>query len=255
MSRVNLPMSIISLLVTTTLAACAADGATTPGADELAGENGADGESPKADAAHDNFGFIAVTQGPATDCTTEVTCARYELSRPNRSTMKCTDGQYHEQCSTHAMSWSRAGLTPAKIQKVEAAIARQAQEPSLGVQVLVKGGYTNDIDFLAFEPTEVWLAQRADGTASGTFVRIFDNKVRCITAPCPQFEEGRLNSSRTAATAGFDFDPDVSDALKDRVYGATGTADGVIVVGTRTRTRSGLTELLRTVNQIYLPMR
>ncbi len=176
---------------------------TQPGTDELAGENGQDGETPKADAAHDNFDFVAVEKSGAFDCKNPRTCASYELSRPNRSTIECNDGAYHDE--------------------------------------------------LAFEPTEVWLAAKAKGSTDGTFVRVFDRGVRCIAAPCPQYEEGRLNSSREMPIDGVDFADD--DSLQDKVYEQTTQPDGVIVVGERTTRGSGrLAEKLRTADQVFFPM-
>lgn len=221
--------------------------------DELGGENGQDGEAPKADAAHDNFGFVAVEKSGAFDCKNPLTCASYELSRPNRSTIKCNDGQYHDRCGVKAVAWDKAGLTEKQQQSVEAAIEREAQDPSVGVQVLVKGAYKVDVDFLAFEPTEVWLAAKAKGSTSGTFVRVFDRGIRCIAAPCPQYEEGRLDSSREMPIDGLDFADD--DSLQDKVYEQTTQPDGVILVGERT-TRSGgrFVEKLRTADQAFFPM-
>jgi len=166
------------------------------------------GEAPKADAAHDNFGFMAVEKTDA-----------FRLSRPNRSTIKCNDGEYHDACGVQAIAWDKL-LTKAQMTKVEAAIERQAKDPSLGVQVLVKGEYKVYGDFVAFEPTEVWLAQKTDGNTDGTFVRLFDRGIRCITAPCPQYEEGRLNSSRQMNIDGIDFG-DTSDSLQEKIYTAT----------------------------------
>lgn len=236
------------------LAGCTSSEAPTqPGTDELAGENGQDGETPKADAAHDNFGFIAVEKSGAFDCKNPLTCVSYELSRPNRSTIKCNDGAYHDQCGVKAIAWDNAGLTDKQQQTVEAAIEREAQDPSVGIQVLVKGDYRIDVDFLAFVPTEVWLAAKANGSTDGTFVRVFDRGIRCITAPCPQYEEGRLNSSREMPIDGIDFGDD--DSLQDKVYEATTEADGVILVGDRTTRGSGrLAEKLRTADQVFLPM-
>ncbi|MBV8757743.1 MAG: hypothetical protein JO257_10720 [Deltaproteobacteria bacterium] len=236
------------------LAGCTSSEAPTqPGSDELAGETSQDGETPKADAAHDNFGFIAVEKSGAFDCHNPLTCISYELSRPNRSTIQCNDGAYHDQCGVKAINWDKAGLTSKEQQSVESAIEREAQDPSIGVQVLVKGQYKIYVDFLAFEPTEVWLAAKANGTTDGTFVRIFDRGIRCITAPCPQYEEGRLNSSREMPIDGIDYADD--NSLQDKVYEQTTQPDGIIVVGERTTRGTGrLQEKLRTADQVFFPI-
>jgi hypothetical protein len=254
MTRIITPAIFLSASI---LAGCAADHApTVPGTDELGGENGQDGETPKADAAHDNFGFIAVEKSGAFDCKSPLTCISYELSRPNRSTIKCNDGAYHDQCGVKDVVWDKAGLTQKQQDQVEAAIEREAQDPSLGVQVLVKGDFKIYVDFLAFEPTEVWLAQKATGSTDGTFVRVFDRGIRCITAPCPVYEEGRLNSSRQMNIDGIDFGDSAEDALQETVYDATTKADGVILAGERTTRGAGtLAEKLRTADQVFLPLK
>lgn len=246
-----------ALLLSSTITACAAqDAATQPGSDELAGENGQDGESPKADAAHDNFGFIAVEKSGAFDCHNPLTCIQYNLTRPNRASIQCNDGQYHDQCGVKQVVWSKAGLTDDQAATVQAAIDREAHDPSLGVQVLVKGSYKIYVDFLAFEPSEVWLAQLPTGSDSGTFVRVFDRGIRCITAPCPQFEEGRLNSSREMVIDAIDYPAQLQDGVQEKVYEATTSEDGVIIAGDRTtRTAGRYVEKLRSINQVYLPVK
>ena len=238
------------------LAGCTSNEAPTqPGTDELAGENGQDGETPKADAAHDNFGFIAVEKSGAFDCHNPLTCISYELTRPNRTTIQCNDGKYHDQCGVKSINWDKAGLTTKQQQTVEDAIEREAQDPSIGVQVLVKGQFKIYVDFLAFEPSEVWVAAKSNGSTpdADTFVRVFDRGIRCITAPCPTYEEGRLNSSRSMPIDGIDFGGD--DSLQDKVYEQTTQPAGVILVGERT-TRSAVSfvEKLRTADQVFFPM-
>jgi hypothetical protein len=252
MKRIITPAIFLSASI---LAGCAQDAApTAPGNDELAGENN-DGETPKADAAHDNFGFLAVEKSGAFQCNNPLTCVSYELSRPNRSTIKCNDGEYHDQCGVKAIAWDKV-LTQEQAERVEAAIEREAMDPSIGVQVLVKGEYKIYVDFLAFEPTEVWIAQKKAGNTDGTFVRIFDRGIRCITAPCPVYEEGRLNSSRQMNIDGIDFGDDTSESLIEKIENATTSPDGVILVGERTHhSAASFVDELRTADQVFLPLK
>lgn len=79
MKRIITPAVFLSASI---LAGCAQDAApATPGTDELAGESAQDGETPEADAAHDNFGFVAVEKSGAFQCNNVLTCVSYELSR------------------------------------------------------------------------------------------------------------------------------------------------------------------------------
>jgi hypothetical protein len=244
-------LSLASLAFTTALVGCAAEDPTTPGSDELAGENGQDGEAPKADGI-DNFGFMAVQPTQAV-CANPLFCENYTLARVNRTTTQCWGGGYSDSCPVHDINWSNLNLSDAKVATIEAAIAHQTKQS--GPQVLVRGTFKSFVEFVAFQPTEVWIAQRTNGNGNGTFVRIVDRGIRCITAPCPQFSEGRLNSTRDAVIDGFDYGTSAEDALQERVYTAT-TSGGAIVVGDRTtRTVGSYSEKYRSVNQVFLPVK
>jgi hypothetical protein len=239
-------LSFASIAFTSILAGCAAEQPTTPGSDELAGENGQDGEVPKADGV-DNFGFMAVT--PTTCSGPQIWCSQFELARVNRSTTQCWGGGYAASCPVHSINWDALNLSASKVKTITDAIANKTG----GTKVLVRGTFKNFVEFTALEPTEVWVAQRSGGSDNGTFVRIFDRGIKCITAPCPQFSEGRLNSTRTAVIDGIDFGNSAEDALQQRAYDATSKPDGVIVVGDRTdRNEVSFTEHMRSVNNVFL---
>jgi uncharacterized protein DUF6748 len=244
-------LSFATLFATSILAGCTAQDPTQPGTDELAGENGQDGEVPKADGV-DNFGFMAVTPTQAV-CSSPLFCVNYNVARVNRSTTQCWGGSYADHCGLHGINWDALNLSAATKDKLEAAISHTTS--STGPQVLVRGTFKNFVEFTELEPTEVWIAQRTGNHADGTFVRIFDRGIRCITAPCPQFEEGRLNSTREMAIDGIDFGTSAEDSLQENVYDATTKPDGVIILGDRT-TRSAVSfvEKLRSVNQVFLPI-
>jgi hypothetical protein len=239
----------------TTLGACAVDQPTVAGADELAGETALDGEQPKADAPHDNFGLLEV-HGVANPCPNPVACTRYTLTRANRTTAICNDNKAHPSCAVRSIIWDKAGLSQAQADKIEALIAAEAADPSRGAQVLIKGTYRIYVDFLAFEVSEVWQAQLKGGTTDGTYVRISDSGVRCITTPCPVDLEERLNSNRAAKIDGLDPHAALSASLSTKVEAQIAAPDGAIVVGTRTYAGSGSQrESFRTVNQVFLPVK
>ena len=254
MNRTNI-FTIAVAVAAALIPACATDSSTsTPGSDELAGENGQDGESAKADAAHDEFGFMAVKKDGAFNCNT-LNCTTYSLTRVNRTTVLCIDGQYHASCTVKGVDFS--ALSQATQTKVTDALQREAADPTIGTHVLVKGAFKNNVDFVTFQATEVWLAQRQVGSTDGTFVRIFDNGVRCITAPCPTLTEERVNSNRSSGIEGLDFGITAKNTLEDAfergLYAATSTADGLILAGNRTTQPSGASsEKLRTVDQAFL---
>jgi hypothetical protein len=247
--------SIFASILLASLGACAAQDSSNiqPADDELAGETG-DGEQPKADALHDSFGFISVhkNENPSPN---PLIGTNYTLERTNRTTIKCNDNQYHANCGVHAISWESLGLSQTKVDQIEKALDDELAGTKTGTQVLVKGSFKIYVDFLAFEPSEIWLAQLPDGDDSGTFVQVFDNNIRCITAPCPTIEEDKLNSSKTANTEGLAWASDASSSLQQRASSAVGTT-GAIVAGDRvTRSAVSFVNTLRSVNQVYLPVK
>ena len=227
--------------------ACVASHGSTPGTDELAGENGQDGEASKADSPHDNFDYIQVEKTGG--CTNPITCAPYTLTRVNRSTIKCSDGAYHDSCKVKGVTFGK--FSSAAQDKLNDAIDNGT------ATVIVKGQYKVYVDFLAFEASEAWISQMDNGVIDGTWVRVSDNGVRCITAPCPDVLEERLNSTRSMNIDGLDWPADFDKAvtspgwLPNRVSAAMSQKDGAIIVGDRTHS-DGAT--LRSVNEVFLPV-
>src|SRR5215813_4561787 len=249
-------LGLVSILA---VAACSAMQKTTPGPDELAGESPDDGEAPKADDPYDNFGLYEARKIGAFECNGDGSCTHIEFDRANRSTMTCADGALHATCTARTMDADKLNLSASKSDAVASALQRQAEDPTMGTQVLVRGTFVHgtnplypDVDWVTFSATEVWLAQKADGSTDGTFVRLNDNGVRCVTSPCPTIHEGRLNSSRGMDIDGIDWGDSADDALQEHVYDALTTPDGAIVVGTRTYGELGTSDKLRTTNQVYL---
>lgn len=235
--------------------ACTTPSSTTPAADELAGENGQDGEAAKADAAHDNFGYLALEKDGAFNCNNPLTCTPYKLTRPNRSSVTCNDNQLHPSCLVKAINFDKLGLSQDQQSTIANALQAEAADPTIGIQVLVKGQYKIYVDFLAFEASEVWMAQRADGTTTGTWVRVTDNGRRCIDTPCGSFDEERLNSNRAMRIDGLDFGTSYDDALATATYQQASSPAGAIVVGARTHGQLiRLPTTLRTVDQVFLPI-
>jgi hypothetical protein len=251
---INMRTSIFASIIVASLGACAAQTPSNlqPGDDPLAGENG-DGEAAKADAAHDTFGFVSIHK-QANPQPNPLFGANYSLERTNRSTMMCNDGSYHANCGVHAINWGSMSQT--KQDELEKMLDDELSGARTGTQIIVKGQIKIYVDFSAFEVSEVWAAQLDGGNDSGTFVQVFDNNIRCITAPCPTIEEDKLNSSKTANTEGLAWDDSgASESLQTKVSGVMGST-GAIVVGDRvTRSAVSFVNTLRSVNQVYLPVK
>jgi hypothetical protein len=255
----------LALIFGSSLFACAADGSgTVIGNDEL-GDESNDGEVAKADGV-DNFGLVEIRKIGAFECNGAGSCTHLELNRANRTTTTCADGSVAATCEARTLDLSKLNLSNTKIGNVMTALQASAADPSLGTQILARGKFihgTNQlhagVDWITFQPTEIWVAQIPDGSTDGTFVRVNDNGRRCIDAPCAATTEGRLNSVKTMDIDGLDwpeeFQKEVTSPgwLPNRVDTALTSTDGAIVVGYRTHgTMMHLPTTLRSINQVYL---
>jgi hypothetical protein len=170
----------------------------------------------------------------------------------------CYGNSSAAQCAVHAVTWENAGLSADDVKSVEDALDFELSTDIVpGAEVLVRGSFQSDVDFVVFQPKEVWLAQDPNGTSingtkSGTFVQVFATHDECIKAPCPQYLEAKLNSTRTDSLDGLDFGNNSGeDTYVGAVDAQADTQQGVIVVG-EYETQSE--NKLRTVDQSYFPI-
>jgi Domain of unknown function (DUF6748) len=259
-------LGLALLLGSTLLTACAADGGTQPGDDELAGENGQDGEKADGNALQDTFGIYTAQKNGAHECNGLGSCTHVDLARAGRSTTTCADGKTSSSCEVRYLDFSNLGLSASALAKAQDRLQASAATPEIGPQLLVRGKYVHgtnplypDTDWVTFEVTELWVAQIPDAITDGTYVMIRDNGVRCIDAPCPSLNEARLNSTRNMNINGIDWPEEYRKAvsspswLPNRVYDAETHPDGVIIAGARTHgTIMHLPTTLRAVEQVFL---
>jgi hypothetical protein len=232
---------LLGFVTTGLLAACGTDEAT----DELDGESAADGEDGKGDAAA-AFTFFTVTpdkrqcsfNSPA-DCGTG-----YFVARANRSTTQCGRGLPQSSCKVDTVDWTGTAM-PTSVWMNYAGLLADG-EPMLLRGELVPAA--NDAG-LTLAVTEIWRSPKA-AWETGVFTLVKDNGIRCITAPCPNLGEQKINSNLGAIVEDLDFEP--SDATDEEIarageqmYGS----DGLIVVGYRYYTSDGGKG--RTVNKFY----
>jgi hypothetical protein len=247
------------LLGSTLVAACATDATgTTPGEDELAGDNGNDGSKADEGALQDTFGIYTAQKIGAFECNGLGSCTHVDLASAGRSTTTCADGSKAAACSVKYLDFSVLGLTTSQASAATAKLQASAATPEIGPQLLVRGKFVTSTqqqggDAVTFQVTELWAAQLADTTTDGTFVMLRDAGIRCITAPCPSLNENRINSTRNLNIDGIDWPEGLSSSLQGKIYDATTKVDGVILAGDRTHgVENGKTTNLRTVNQAFL---
>ncbi|MBS1117780.1 MAG: hypothetical protein H6Q90_8 [Deltaproteobacteria bacterium] len=210
-----------SALVFSFLPSCADTGPT----DELAGESN-DGEAGKDDSA-DAFTFFAVTPDVRA-CSFDARCGGFFVSRPNRSTTICGRGSTADRCYVDSLDFSGTAMPDSVAMSYQDRIRA-------GETFLLRGDISPAPDDrgASLHITEVWVSGSSAGVTDGVFVLVKDNGVRCITAPCPNVSEQRLNSTRHATIHEIDLSTSGAD---DATIGRA-TSDlfdaGIIIVGDR----------------------
>lgn len=226
--------------------------------DELAGETAADDAASldgKADGAVDGTYTYFEIWRDMRRCAYPL-CSGYYVHRLNRSATICRNGASQWSCYAPELDWSESGLGD----DLQAALIEAAGRDSLsdGAIAIVRGRfgaktYSGYGDLGRFVVTEAWVAE-TDAVSDGVFVKVHDNGVRCITAPCPSLTEKALNTSRSANIHDIDwseggFNDDQIAKLVDQMYT---TDHGVLLAGWRyTYTDNNLPAKGRTATAAY----
>lgn len=205
--------------------------------DELAGETAEDEAlDGKADAAADGTYTYFAIRSDVRRCAYPL-CGGFMLDRVNRSTTVCHDKSTSEACYTPELDFSESGLSQAAQDKLRLA----ANNGAIGetVTALVRGRFapTNAIkghqNLGRFVVTEVWLNE-SNAPTDGVFVKVRDNGLRCIAAPCPSMNEKALNTSRNANFADIDWsDANIADERVGELVYDTFEPHGLIIAGSR----------------------
>jgi hypothetical protein len=220
------PTLLCTLLAATLLPACATD---DPALDELDGESELDGEAGKGDTA-DAFTYFRVTPDKRA-CSLDADCGGFFVSRVNRATTMCgfRNPVAASECYVRGIHWAGMAM-PASV--------AQSYEDRLrdGESILIRGDLANDpLDRgSVLAAKEVWIPGSETGEADGVFVMARDNGIRCITAPCAQITEMRLNANRTANIDTVDLtragaDEQTVEIATNQLY----AGEGLIVSGER----------------------
>lgn len=126
-------------------------------------------------------------------------CGGVYIARVNAASTKCADGTYQQDCYVADLDLSGLGLTPAHA----SSISSKADAGLVVLRGSIKNHNFGGRTAPRFDATEAW-DQVGTGQASGTFYKVVDRGIRCITTPCPSFEEAKLNSSAATKMVGFD---------------------------------------------------
>ncbi len=144
-------------------------------------------------------------------------CGGYFVKRVNLSSTRCGDGRWKSECYVAEINWS-------------------GQSENDSDQMLVRGNivakrYERFGNLGELRASESW---KAVGNIQpvGTFYRVRDRGVRCITHPCPTHSEAKLNSSLSRNIAGVNFQgAGLDESATSAVNMAITGPGGVIVAG------------------------
>jgi len=241
----------LSSVLIFTLAGCSSSADT---ADELAGESVNDvALADNTTAVDDAYTYFKIT-ADLRKCPSPM-CGGWFLSRLNQSTTRCHDGQWATSCYTPVLDWSKANLSD--VQQATLLDACNKSAVSTGAYAIVRGKFartnsTPNRTLGRFVMSEAWVAE-GDAVSDGQFVRIKDNGLRCLVAPCPSLTETMLNMTTVANIAELDWTTSgLSDLQIEECTQDMFTPDGLLVAGYRyTFTENSNTADGRTVTAAY----
>jgi hypothetical protein len=212
------------------------------------------GDSATVTAAEPAGGYYAISSD-LRRCATPL-CGGWFLAQLNRSTTPCHDRRSAEQCYTPVLDWSSTTLSDE--QQAELLEASRTSAASRQVYAIVRGSFaptnstTPQPELGRFVITEAWVAENT-APASGTFVWVHDNGLRCLIAPCRNLTERTLNTSRSTDIADIDFTPAaLTDPEREVCTAAMYGPNGLVVAGQRyTVQANGNTAPGRTATAAY----
>ncbi len=165
-------------------------------------------------------------------------CGGFFVRRVNASSTMCVDGKNSSECYVSEIKWNgHTQVDPAKA-LLRGSILKNATAK------LRKIGY--------FKVEEAWQAA-GDNNATGSYYRVKDRGLRCITSPCPTHREDKLNARQGRNIAGVDLSQaGASDDLVNAAFTAL-TGQGILVAGEHEKVTgpAGKSEKL-TSTQFYL---
>lgn len=156
-------------------------------------------------------------------------CGGAWVREVNQSSTRCADGTFATECYVGDVDYSALGLDDATLETFR----NRAQNG----QALVRGRLaTHDYGPASLGQlvaTEGWRAV-TDAEPTGSFYRVTDNGIRCITAPCFSYDRERLNTTSTGTLSNvvLNLVPGATDADLDSGYeGLHGATEGILVAG------------------------
>ena len=199
---------------------CAACAESEPH-DELAGETELDGEAGKGDTTDAFTYFIVNRHGSGT-------AAYYMVERYNRTLTDCRTGEVANRCFIEKLDWSTSPYTATQTAAFDDRMSIDKGGSFLVRAEIAAGGASLVV-------TEAWMPGSPSGLIDGPAVLVEDNGRRCVTSPCANLTETRINANaRTADLTALDLTASgADDAAIATALSRLGEDRALIVVGER----------------------
>jgi len=148
-----------------------------------ASADGDDAEAGEGDALTTTGSFI-VTRHDTRRCAAP-TCGGVYVKRVNAATTRCLDGASRSECYVGVLD----------VSSVPGAEAVKASlEAGKGILEASLVGTAGAANVATLKATAAWVGV-SGATPAGTFYKVSDSGLRCITTPCPSFKVSTVNGS------------------------------------------------------------
>ena len=209
------------------VAGCAADTSSDGSSPSDATEEVA-GSEDALTGASSNFGYFVVTRHDMRKCISPI-CGGFFVKRLNQAMTTCADGSKQADCYVSGITLSGVGLSAREESELRGAV----ETGKALIKARMYKSKFNGLTLGTIKASEGWLG--ATGSApDGTFYRVADNGIRCITAPCPSTTAYGLNGAEDHNVINVHLantaTPADQDAL-DRAAAALGTKEGIMIAG------------------------
>lgn len=179
-------------------------------------------------------------------------CGGVFVKRLNKRATRCADGSRQHECYVATVDESALGLNDQEFAELQDAIRAQ--------QVLLRGQiepqhYPGIGNLGRFVISEAWRAA-SDYTPTGTYYRVTDHGLNCITSPCLTYTEAKLNSGiqRNIAHVSLELTGATDQQIK-KAYEAMTHPGGILVAGKNTTVNTPEGKALALVgSQFYMRM-
>lgn len=216
--------ALATVFAASTLAACAAD--TSVPSDGVGVDEEVAGESEEALSTSANTGYFIVTRRDFRRCVSPL-CGGVFVKRVNQATTRCADGSMQAECYVASYDFRQTGLDATEASDFENVF----ESGTALVRATMVSTRFNTVKLGKLRVNEAWKGA-GEVPVSGTFYRIADNGIRCITTPCPSTSAFTLNTRDEHQIVKVDLaSVPASRAEAAAAQAALGTPAGILVSG------------------------